>query len=134
MNKFIFALLLLPAFSSSAQTPRCDTLPLAIVNSNILFTTSDWSSFGDYMFTFYIANNHATQGFAYPQAKRDINNKKGRTKCATGRIKLMYFQPPTQRCAYQMVSSGIFPYQINIYCENAQNAQKHVKANISFPR
>ena len=73
MNKFIFALLslLLPAFSSNAQTPRCDTLPLAIVNSNVLFTTSDWSSFGDYMFTFYIANDHATQGFAYPQAKID---------------------------------------------------------------
>ena len=46
-------------------------------------------------------------------------NENGMMKRIKGIARLIGSQPPTKRCRYKMVSSGMFAYQIKRYCENA---------------
>lgn len=67
MKNKLLLILTCSIFMFHAEAQLCTDIPISFSSDSIYFLSSD--GFGDSMFVFTMLNEHATQGFAYPQAK-----------------------------------------------------------------
>jgi hypothetical protein len=55
--------------TTHVQAQTCESLPIEFVSGSMRFEATDVESYGDSMISFELVNRHATDFFAYPQAK-----------------------------------------------------------------
>jgi len=65
---FLFACLI-TIITLNVTAQICNDIPIVLEDNHFEFSASDIESFGDSMIVFNLTNNHATEFFAYPQAK-----------------------------------------------------------------
>lgn len=55
--------------NKNVHAQLCNDIPIVVVDNQFTFEATDVISYGDSMISFQLTNNHATDFFAYPQAK-----------------------------------------------------------------
>lgn len=70
-NKIYFIIFLVGCsfLNKNVHAQLCNDIPIVVVDNQFILESTDVISYGDSMITFQLTNNHATDYFAYPQAK-----------------------------------------------------------------